>query len=526
MAYLGWEQRDRLAPRFRRQLWDAMGFTPFPHQAAIWAALEGYELTEIPTSVEHSMAVMLDDKSIEQRMLLERQGGPARFAADLAAFKGGKSLGGAMFVAPELLIPGVSWDLVGAEYTSCEPEFGYILDALFSEQGFNLPLKKPDHAGLYAVSVQNRPRAGVMVCKLSNGSQVEARSYERKEGLKGKMRDGYLGCEVYQLPGIVWFTDIKQNLTARNGKMISCTTPDSAWLEIYHELGNDAELTEWFCVSGVARKQNPFTYSRREKEQDRRIMTREKHAIAHDGVLGQYVGSCYSYQRGQRVFNTETHPHLWKDPKGLPTRENCRIPVNWQIIGGGDTGSKYSSVVAAFSEADATNLFFLDELANYRYVATELEQDETMTLGNWYENSRKMSLHWGGDGSFWVDHNSQMKIDASISSGMTLLPARGGPEARTEILREYFQNDRVWFAPWLQILPYEIEMARYPPRETSTGVWRRIKEKDHTLDPAEHIAAQRGRGSKVKKAKKRTAIETLLGLGPPRGEGRTDPHGL
>ena len=523
MAYLGWEKRDEIAPRIRRQLWDKLGMAPFPHQAKIWAALEGYDLTEVPGE---GMSIMLPDRTLSSRVLQPRVGGPARFAADLAAFKAGKSFGGAMFVAPELCIPGVSWDLVGAEYTACEPEFGYILDALFSEKGFNLPLKKPNHPGIYAVSIQNRPRAGVMVCRLSNGSQVEARSYERKEGLKGKKRDGYLGCEVYQLPGIVWFTDIKQNLQELNGKMISCTTPDSAWLEIYHELGADPELPEWFCISGVSREENPETYSEHVKETDRKIMTREKHAIAHDGVLGQYVGSCYSYQRGQRVFTTETHPHLWKNLEAGSTRENCRIPLNWQIVGGGDTGSKYSSVVAAFSSDEKPHLFFLDELANYRYVATELEQDETMTLSNWYEGSRQRSLYWGGDGSFWVDHNSQMKIDASISSGMTLLPARVGPEARTEIFREYFQHDRVWIAPWLEILPYEIEMARYPPKETSTGVWRRIKEKDHTLDPAEHIAAQRGRGSKVKAAKKTTAIEKLLGLGPPRSEGRVDPHGL
>ncbi len=195
-------------------------------------------------------------------------------------------------------------------------------------------------------------------------------------------------------------------------------------------------------------------------------------------------------------------------------------------MGGGDTGSKYSSVVAAFSDDSEPHLFFLDELSNYRYVATEIEQDETMTLSNWYDGSKKMSLRWGGNGTFWVDHNSQMKIDASISSGMTLLPARVGPEARTEILREYFQNDRVWFAPWLEILPYEIEMAKYPPKETSTGVWRRIKEKDHTLDPAEHIAAQRGRGHKAKKVVHKTAIEKLLGLGPPKNQNARDPHGL
>ncbi len=249
-----------------------MGMAPFPHQAAIWAALEGYDLMEVVTEKGPGMDVMLSDRSIQRRLLTPRAGGPARFAADLAAFKAGKSFGGAMFVAPELLVPGVSWDLVGSEYTSCEPEFEYILEALFGEKGYNLPLKKPNWAGVYAISVQNRPRAGVMVCRLSNGSQVEARSYERKEGLKGKKRDGYLGCEVYQLPGILWFTDIKQNLgPPKHGKMISCTTPDSAWLEIYHELGQDPKATKWFCISGIPREENPETYDATEKEHDRKI---------------------------------------------------------------------------------------------------------------------------------------------------------------------------------------------------------------------------------------------------------------
>ena len=67
-------------------------------------------------------------------------------------------------------------------------------------------------------------------------------------------------------------------------------------------------------------------------------------------------------------------------------------------------------------------------------------------------------------------------------------------------------------APWLELAPYECEISRFPPASTSTGIWRRISEKDHTLDPCEHIAAQRATGRKVPRKEKKLWVEEMYGV--------------
>ena len=78
--------------------------------------------------------------------------------------------------------------------------------------------------------------------------------------------------------------------------------------------------------------------------------------------------------------------------------------------------------------------------------------------------------------------------------GITLLPAKHGVEARTEIAREYFEHNRIWFAPWVVTLPFEIENAQWPEEVSMSGKFARIKQNDHTLDPLEHILARRPLG--------------------------------
>ena len=70
-------------------------------------------------------------------------------------------------------------------------------------------------------------------------------------------------------------------------------------------------------------------------------------------------------------------------------------------------------------------------------------------------------------------------------------------ETRTEILREYFQHNHIFLAPWLQVLPFELENAQWPEEASLSGKFARLKTRDHSLDWLEHICARRPHGSPV-----------------------------
>jgi len=468
--------RDQLVSLFRAKVCEKMGITPFLHQRIVWLASEGLELTGIEdpdgvTVQDHTGGIAL----IGTR---PRPSGRARFLADLGAFKIGKSFGAALWASGFASVPDSRVSLVGLEYSICEPEFNYICDFLLSQQGMNLKPK----------TLTNRPRQGDMFLELANGARFEAKSWERKDSLKGKEIDAYLYCEAYQLPGIECFTSFSQNLRARRGFAYFATTPDRPWIKQLHELGHGSD-SEWHCTCSVGAEVNPYTFDQKAKDRDKSLMTREKYEIHYNGQLGDFVGRVYPYARGERLFGPQSHPELFRDGSG--SRDDLKIPSGWEIVSGADTGTYYSAITVAFSPSG--DAFVLDEFPNYRYVAGEAERDESITIPQWAKGVARRITQLGGRGTLWADPNSQFKAELK-NYGIMLLPAKHGVEARTEIAREYFQHGRIYFAPWVTTLPFEIENAQWPEEVSMSGKFARIKQNDHTLDPLEHILALRPLG--------------------------------
>lgn len=56
----------------------------------------------------------------------------------------------------------------------------------------------------------------------------------------------------------------------------------------------------------------------------------------------------------------------------------------------------------------------------------------------------------------------------------------------------------------------EYEMARYPAKDLSTKKKRRLDEKDHLLDCAEHICAMHPKALKPRPPEKRNPIRAML----------------
>jgi hypothetical protein len=502
--------RDGAIAAFRAAVMARLGVTPFTHQREWMLASEGWELGEAasPGAGEPTTTVQLPDQTVETRLVRPRAAGPARFIADLGAFKVGKSFGAALWLSGFGAVPGARVGLVGSEYAICEPEFNYLCEFLLSAAGM----------GLKAESLQNRPRDGKLWLELPNGTKFEACSWERRESLKGKEIDAYCFCEAYQLPGIECFTSVSQNLRARRGFAIFPTTPDRPWVKILHELGHGAD-PEWHCTCGVPAEVNAHTFDATAKERDKTLMTREKYQIHYLGQIGEFVGSVYNFQRGQRVFDATSHPELFRPGAGS-LAERFRVPPGWDVVSAGDTGTFYSAVSVAFSPDGEA--FVVGEWPNYRYVAGQPERDEGVTIPGWSAEVVRGIERLGGRPQLWADKNSQFKREL-VAYGITLLPSTLPLETRTEIAREYFQHHRIWLAPWLSVLPYELENAVWPEEATAAGKFARVKDRDHTLDGLEHILSRRPRGKGLAAiAPAQRWIDTFVAAHPKVVSG--DPH--
>ena len=485
------ETRNEIMSAFRERVCERLGVAPFLHQREVWAASDGLELTG--ETDPNGLSVRLESGDIIRVGYQARAAGRARFLADLGAFKIGKSYGAALWASGFAAVPGARVSLVGLEYDICEPEFGYLVEFLLSEAGM----------GMKYESMANRARDGKMYADIyctpsKNGPKMrfEARSWERKDTLKGKENDAYIYCEAYQLPGVECFTGFSQNLRARQGYAMFPTTPDRPWIKELHKLGwnhhgPDAD-PEWHCTCSVPADVNPFTFDPAAKVRDAKLMTREKFEIHYNGQLGDFVGHVFNYALGTHLFNASTHPHLFPFGSG---REHLRIPDNWEIVCGADTGTYYSALIVAF-DPDG-NAYVIDEYPNYRYVAGTPERDELLTIPRWAGQVHHRIVELGGRPNLWADPNSQFKAELK-NYHLFLHPARVPVEARTEITREYFEHKKIFLAPWLSVLPFELENAAWPEEASASGKFARIKDRDHVLDPLEHVLSRRPIGRPVR----------------------------
>jgi hypothetical protein len=483
--------RDELITEFRNFLCEKSGFIPFEHQASWWATTDGYDLTEIdvkPDEGKPCAKILLPDGSITHRLLVPRQHGRAKVVAELGAYKSGKSAGAGMWAASFAAVPNGLVYLVGNEYDMTAPEFDYLLEAICSERGLNQKYK----------SLQNRPKDGRLWLELDNGARFEARSWERSESLKGKEVDAYIYCEAYQLPGIECFTSIAQNLRVRHGYAVFPTTPDRPWVEVFHEHGHGhPDFPDWVCKCGIPAMVNPYSFDQAAMDRDRQLLTREKFSIAYLGKLGDYVGRVYNYQRGTRLIPFSDQPRLWRYAEQEPTRDNFKLPHDWRIEIGADTGTYCAAVVIAVSPEGAA--YILDEVTNYRYVANIPELDQESSIIRWSNDVKKMAALWKTRPIAWVDSNSQFKQEC-LHHGLHLLANKQGREVRTEGARQYFQHDQIYMAPWLSIIPYELEYAQWPDKTSSAGKYERIKINDHALDCVEHVLSRHPRAKSPEKA--------------------------
>lgn len=201
------------------------------------------------------------------------------------------------------------------------------------------------------------------------------------------------------------------------------------------------------------------------------------------------------------------------------TSEALQIPATYAVLAGADTGTFMSALIVAF--APDLQAFVLEELPNYRYVSEEIEVGR-LSVPEWTRLVVDRLRHYRVRPVAWCDANTQFRVECR-RYGLALLSNLVGPELRTEIAREYFQNHRIHLAPWLRILPYELERAEWPAETSYAGKFERLRRSDHTLACLEHVLSRRPRGVVDKQPKKRTLLEQYLDQQAV-VSARADPH--
>lgn len=172
------------------------------------------------------------------------------------------------------------------------------------------------------------------------------------------------------------------------------------------------------------------------------------------------------------------------------TRDSVKIPRSWEIVAGGDTGTYMGGAIGAISPR--YDLYILEEFPNYRYTGDGTIELIGMTVGEWMKWFALSLRRWTGQrkNAAWVDANTTFKTE--IAHGLRFRMNHKDLELRTEITREYLRHGRLFFMPWLEVIPFEAEGCRYPDHESiGSGKLKRLKEKDHCWDGVEHICSRR-----------------------------------
>lgn len=203
-----------------------------------------------------------------------------------------------------------------------------------------------------------------------------------------------------------------------------------------------------------------------------------------------------------------------------------RKPHGWEVHAGADTGTFMSGVIA-FLEPVTYDLYVVEEFPNYRYVGDGTPELTGMTVSEWVRGFALRLRYWTKESknSAWADANTTFKTE--IGHGFRYRMNRKSLELRTEITREYMRNGRIHLAPWLTVLPFEFQEAKFPDNPTpGAGRYQRIKQKDHTLDCVEHICSRRPHPSfTLGKTTKGTMFDALLKqYGQPMPAQYSDPH--
>lgn len=173
------------------------------------------------------------------------------------------------------------------------------------------------------------------------------------------------------------------------------------------------------------------------------------------------------------------------------TRDHLRLPTNTEYQLGAFVGRFSSAVVLAMIHGYP--VLVVEEIPNYHYVGDGEIELSGLTTVEWGELVvRTWRSYAGKDArcSAWVDPDTEFTKEMKRCKLRLKPNHHHGPELRTEVTREYFHDNKIFLAPWLTVLPNEIQRARWPPEESSAFKVRATGQ-DYTLAALEQVISRR-----------------------------------
>ena len=172
------------------------------------------------------------------------------------------------------------------------------------------------------------------------------------------------------------------------------------------------------------------------------------------------------------------------------TREHLRLPKNTQFQMGAFTGRFSSAVIIALLPDHP--VLVIEEIPNYHYVGDGEIELSGLTSVEWGELVVRTWHSYAGNtmAKAWVDPETEFTKEMKRCKLGLRKNVAHGPELQTEVLREYFHENKILLAPWLVILPSEISRARWPAEESS-AYQVRARGQDYTLSALEQVVSRR-----------------------------------
>lgn len=177
-------------------------------------------------------------------------------------------------------------------------------------------------------------------------------------------------------------------------------------------------------------------------------------------------------------------------------REWLTLPRGATFEIGAHVGRFCSAVITAMIPEHP--LFVVSEIPNYHYVGDGEIELAGLTTVEWAELVVREWHSYAGTTAClaWVAPDTEFAKEV-LRSKLRLRKNLGrGPELRTEILREYFLEKKIFFTPWLSILPAEVMKAHWPPEESSAYQVRAVGS-DYTLNALEMVVSRRPKARSI-----------------------------
>lgn len=171
-------------------------------------------------------------------------------------------------------------------------------------------------------------------------------------------------------------------------------------------------------------------------------------------------------------------------------REWLNLPSSTTFQMGACVGRFSSAVIIAL--IPDYPVFVLEEIPNYHYVGDGEIELSGITTVEWGESVVRMWHFYTKQvgGSAWVDPDTEFSTEMKRCKLRLRKNFHHGPELQTAVLREYFHDNKLFFAPWLKVLPYEIGRAQWPAEESS-AYHVRMTGTDYSLSALEQVISRR-----------------------------------